>query len=371
MKSILSTILVILLSASVAGASGDYVSAMLMEARSGQILFEDNADESWIPASVVKLMLLLLADEALQAGKVTPKTMMTSSKLAKRMGGSQVYLAAGDETSFQKLIEAVAVGSANDAAVTVAEGIFGSVPAAVSAMNEKCVELGMTNTVYVNVTGLPESGGRAENHTTAREQAILAREVSLRHPRVFDWTGKIYTRFRPGLDLGTTNTLMKSYEGMDGLKTGYHVKGRSNLVATAQRGGRRLIAVVLGSSGPKARNAEVVKLLDSGFAGWDMRTALRAGDGLGVEFPVKRTWRGKLRIHAGADLVYLARPEDMGRVSIELEDPDELSAPIEAGEVVGRIVVKLDGRVLSSVPALAAGRVRASGLRWPSWGGGR
>ncbi len=362
---ILIAFLATLLIASCALAAGEYESALLMEARSGQILFEENADERWIPASVVKLMLLLLADEAVQDGRVKSETLLTSSKYAKGMGGSQVYLAAGDETSFQKLIEAVAVGSANDAAVTVAEGIFGSVPATVAAMNEKCAELGMTSTTYANVTGLPENGGRAENFTTARDQAILAREVVLNHPLVLEWTGKIYTRFRKGLDLGTTNTMMKVYEGMDGLKTGYHDKGRSNLVATAQRGGRRLIAVVLGSPGPKQRNAEVERLLDSGFADWDMRTALRKGDGLGIEFRVKRTWRGKLRVAAAEDLVYLARPEDIARVSIELENPSDLAAPFDEGEEVGRIVVKLDGQVLSSVPALATKRMRASWLSWP------
>jgi len=363
MKTILALTLVSLLVAP-AFASDEYVSALLMEARSGQILFEDNADEPWIPASVVKLMLLLLADEAVQDGRVTPETVLTSSKYAKGMGGSQVYLAAGDETSFQKLIEAVAVGSANDAAVTVAEGIFGSVPATLAAMNEKCVELGMTNTTHVNVSGLPENGGTAENYTTARDQAILAREVVLKHPGVLEWTGKIYTRFRKGLDLGTTNTMMKVYDGMDGLKTGYHVKGKSNLVATAERGGRRLIAVVLGAPGPKQRNAEIERLLDSGFSDWAMRTALRKGDGLGIEFKVKRTWRGKIRVEAGEDLVYLARPEDIARVSIELEDSDDIAAPFAAGEEIGRIVVRLDGKVLSSVPALANKRMRASWLSW-------
>lgn len=361
----LATALLVLLALVPAAAADGYVSALLMEPVSGQVLFEDNADEPWIPASVVKLMLLLLADEALQEGRVTPATLLPCSEYAQGMGGSQVYLGAGDETSFQKLIEAVAVGSANDAAVAVAEGLFGSAEAAVAAMNARCDELGLQATRYVNVTGLPERRGEPENVTTARDQARLAREVVLKHPGVLDWTGLIWTRFRPGLDLGTTNTLMKTYEGMDGLKTGYHVKGRSNLVATARRGERRLIAVVLGAAGPKARNAEVTRLLDSGFADWEMRLALRAGDGLGVEFPVKRTWRGTVRVHAARDLVFMARPEDLERVVIELEDPDGIKAPFDAGEIIGRIVVRLDGRVISSVPALAARRVRASWLRWP------
>jgi serine-type D-Ala-D-Ala carboxypeptidase (penicillin-binding protein 5/6) len=369
MRIILATLILLTAFIPHVGASDEYVSALLMEVKSGQILFEDNVDESWIPASVVKLMLLLLADEAFQEGRVNSGTIFTSSRYAKEMGGSQVYLAEGDETDFQKLIEAVAVGSANDAAVTVAEGIYGSVPATIVAMNAKCEELGMTSTVYTNVTGLPENHGKPDNHTTARDQAILAREVLLRHPGVLDWTGKIWTRFRPGLDMGTTNTMMKVYDGMDGLKTGYHAKGRSNLVATAERDGRRFIAVVLGAPGPKVRNGVVERLLDSGFSDWAQRTALRRGDGLGVEFPVKRTWRGKLRVRAGEDLVFLAKPEDIARVSIEFENPDALAAPFDKGEVVGRIVVKLDGKVLSSVPALADKRMRASWLSWPARGG--
>jgi len=368
MKRILVSIILTSMIASGVSASDEYVSALLMEARSGQVLFEDDADQSWIPASVVKLMLLLLTDEALRDGRVTPETALRSSAFAQGMGGSQVYLAAGDVTPLERLVEAVAVGSANDAAVTLAEGLFGAVPEAVEAMNAKAAELGMSSTVYTNVTGLPENHGRPDNITTARDQSILAREIVLRHPGVLDWTRRTWTRFRPGLDLGTTNTLMKSYEGMDGLKTGYHVKGKSNLVATAERNGRRLIAVVLGSPGPERRNAVVKRLLDSGFSDWSLRIALRKGDDLGVEFPVKRTWRGRSRVRAGEDLVYMIRPKDLGRVSIELEDPKALAAPFDRGEEVGRIVVRLDGRVLSSAPALADRRMRASWLSWPARG---
>jgi len=347
-------------------SSNACVSSLLMEARSGQVLFEDNADGAWTPASVTKLMLLLLAEEALNAGRVTPETIITCSEHAQSMGGSQVFLSAGDQTSVQKLSEAVAVGSANDAAVSLAEGIFGDEPTAVKAMNGKCAALGMTRTRYVNVNGLPVNNGDPDNSTTARDQGILAREIVLRHPRILEWTGLKTTPFRPGLDLNSTNTLMKHYEGMDGLKTGYHKKGRFNLVATAERQGRRLIAVVFGAPGSKERNAEVKRLLDSGCEDWEIRTALRAGEGMGRQFPVKRTWRGKVGVHAARDLVYAVKIEDLGRVVIELERPDAIAAPFDAGQEIGRIVAKLDGKVISAVPALASRRMRASWLNWPA-----
>jgi len=263
-------------------------------------------------------------------------------------------------------VEAVAVGSANDAAVALAEHVWGDVDAAVAAMNAKAEALGMAGTRYVNVTGLPEGRGKPDNHTTARDEALLAREVCLHHPLVLAWTGKIWTRFRPGLDMGTTNTLMKSFEGMDGLKTGYHNRARSNLVATAERDGRRFVAVVLGSPSPKVRNRVVTRLLESGFRDWNLHLALRQGDDLGVEFPVARTWRGKLRVKAAEPLYYCLKKGGDDGVRIVLDNADRLKAPLDKGAVVGRIQVMQEGRVLSSVPALAARRMRASWFSWPA-----
>jgi len=357
-------LIILILMISTAFAGEEYSSALLVEARSGQVLFEDQADRLWSPASVTKLMLMLLADDALREERLTSETPMTCSAYAQSMGGSQVFLAEGDQLPFEKLMECVAVASANDAAVVVAEGLFGSTDACVAAMNAQCVKLGMNSTHYVNVNGLPENHGGPENVTTARDQAILAREVLTRHTGVLDWTRIQSTEFRPGHALNTTNTMMRRYEGMDGLKTGYHAKGMFNLVATAERDGRRLIAVVFGSPGARIRNRVVERLLDSGFRDWDMRMALKAGDRIGAPLPVKRTWRGKLRACAGQDLVYLAKPADISRVIVELEKLGQLKAPIMAGQIVGRIVARLDGKVISAVPAIAEKRVRAT---WPPW----
>ena len=349
-------ILFLLLLPSLAHAA-DYASALLMDAASGQILQEENADLSRSPASVVKLMLLLLAREAQDQGRVSPETLLESSSLAQSMGGSQVYLAKGDKTSFQRLIEAVALGSANDAAVTVAEGLFGSIEETLAAMNNRAAGLGMESSQYANVTGLPASNGM-RNLTSARDQAILAREVILHYPGVLEWTSKTWTRFRRGLVLANTNTVLKKFKGMDGLKTGYHDEARSNLVASAERNGRRLIAVVLGAESQDIRDNKVVELLESGFQDWTLRLALRKNDGLGVEFPVRKSWKGRVRVAAAADLQYLVRKEDLARGSISLDRAEDLSAPIREGEVLGEIQVLLEGEVLASVPALAQNSVR-------------
>ncbi len=345
------------LSPAAASASSDYTSALLMEAETGQVLFEDKADRSWIPASVVKLMLLLLADEAVADGRAALTDSVTATARAQKQGGSQVYLAAGEKATLARLLEAAAVGSANDATVAAAVGLFGSVDAAVSAMNTRAATLGMTSTTYVNVTGLPERRGLPENRSSARDQARLAREIVLYHPRVLEWTSRTWTRFRKGLVLGCTNTLLKDFDGLDGLKTGYHHKARSNLVATAERDGRRLIAVVLGSRSQDRRNGVAARLLEAGFRDWRRVDALREGQSFGEEFTVEKSWNASVPVLAGAPLRYLVQPGDESRVRIGLAEDVQLEAPLKKGERLGEIQAVLDGCVLASVPALAGRRV--------------
>lgn len=365
--AILLLILTVLAAPS-AARKAPYAGAILMEADTGQVLFEDRAERRWIPASMVKMMLMLLADEAIERDQVRLGDVVVASREARRMGGSQVYLGEGDEASFLRLLEAVAVGSANDAAMAVAEHLYGSKAAAVSAMNARATELGMESTVYVNVTGLPEGRRSPENWTCARDQALLARYIVNHNPRILEWTGKTWTRFRQGLVLGTTNTLMKEYEGMDGLKTGFHQRALSNLAATAVRDGRRLIAVVLGSSSPKQRNRSVERLLDSGFNDWQMHTAIDEGESLGAEFPVVESWNASVGVAAGAPLRFLVKPGDEDRVRIMLSEGSRLIAPLKKGEVIGEIQVVLDGEVLASVPALAEKRVGRAWFRLPFFG---
>ncbi len=346
----------------------EYKSALLMEAETGQILFEDNIDQQWIPASVVKLMLLLLAEEAIEAGRAAPGDTVVATARAQRQGGSQVYLGRGEKATLQKLLEAVAVGSANDAAVAVAAALYGSADEAVVAMNVRAAELGMRSTRYVNVTGLPEGRMADENLSTARDQARLAREVVLGHPGVLERTKLTWTRFRPGLVLPCTNVLLKDYEGLDGLKTGYHDRARSSIVGTARRSGRRLIAVILGSPGPRQRNASLTRLLDRGFSEWELVTGLDRGHGFDGEFRVPGSWKGTVPVRAARGLRFALKPADRSRVRIVLGEGARLNAPIDEGQVVGEIQAWLGDRLLASVPALAGRAVARSWLRLPFGG---
>lgn len=341
----------------------EYASALLMEAETGQLLFSENADREWIPASVVKLMLLLLAEEAMEDGRIAATDTVTASARAQRQGGSQIFLGAGEKASFQKLLEATAVGSANDAAMAVATALYGSSDRAVAAMNARAAELGMSATRYVNVTGLPERG--EENRSTARDQARLAREIVLGHPGVLAKTRLTWTRFRKGLVIPCTNVLLKEFPGLDGLKTGFHHKARSNIVATAVRDGRRLIVVVLGSPGPKRRNQVVSRLLERGFADWELVTALGTGEGFGDEFPVAKSWRGTVSVLASRPLRFALRPADRPRVRIRLSEDARLEAPLREGQVLGAIEAWLGDRKLGSVPALAGAAVSRSWIDLP------
>jgi serine-type D-Ala-D-Ala carboxypeptidase (penicillin-binding protein 5/6) len=341
-------------------AREECAAALLMEAATGEVLYAEHPDREWIPASVVKMMLLLLTQEALEGGRIAVTDVVTASPRAQAQGGSQVYLTAGETATLQRLLEAVAVGSANDATMAVAEHVFGSAAAAVAAMNERAALLGMTTTHYVNVTGLPERG-RPDNRSCARDQALLAREIVLRRPGVLAWTHLTETEFRPGLRLHCTNALLKRCPGVDGLKTGYHGKAHYNLVATAEREGRRLIAVVLGSPSAGLRNRVTARLLERGFQDWQLVTGLRAGEGFGAEFPVAGGWRNTVPVLAAQALQFSVTPQQAARVRIQLAAGARLAAPLKAGEVVGQIQATLDGRLLVSVPAVAG---RGVGRRW-------
>jgi D-alanyl-D-alanine carboxypeptidase (penicillin-binding protein 5/6) len=334
--------------------------ALLMEAATGEILYAEHPDREWIPASVVKLMLMLLTQEAIEAGRVAVTDVVTASPRAQAQGGSQVYLSAGEQVTLQRLLEAIAVGSANDATMALAEHIFGSAEAAVAAMNERAALLGMSTTHYVNVTGLPERG-RPDNRSCARDQARLAREVVLRSPGVLAWTRLTETEFRPGLRLHCTNVLLKRCPGVDGLKTGYHGKARFNLVVTAEREGRRLIAVVMGSPSAALRNRVATRLLERGFQDWQLVTGLQAGAGFGAEFPVAGGWRATVPVLAAQTLQFSVTPAQAERVRIQLAAGARLAAPLKAGEVVGQIQATVDGRLLASVPAVAG---RGVSRRW-------
>ncbi len=245
-----------------------YKSVLLMDYDSGEILTEEHAHDAVIPASLVKMMVLYLTMEQIQAGKLHFSDTVTISEWASKMGGQQVYLSKGETFTLEELIEAMVVGSANDAAVAVAEYLAGSTDACVALMNAKAKALGMTETTFANVHGLPPSKGQVDNVTSAYDIAVLGRALLQRFPQVLNWTSTVRTTFRNDtLPIANTNRyLLRNVDGVDGLKTGYHRKSGFNVCVTAKRGERRLIAVIMGSPTKIDRNRAAKALLKEGFS---------------------------------------------------------------------------------------------------------
>ena len=235
-------------------------SAILMDMTTGRILFTHNADDPLPPASITKVLSLYLADEAIRDGKVRPTDPVKISRKAGRTGGSKMFIQAGSEIPLDELLKGMAVVSANDASVAVAEYIGGNVEGFVEQMNRKAHELGMSRSVFKNPNGLPARG----QFTTARDMMILACDYLRRFPESLDLHSQQYYTYRE-ITQRNRNSLLRHYPNADGLKTGWVVKGGYHIVATAKRGDTRLIAVVMGAKTPAIRARETEKLLDEGF----------------------------------------------------------------------------------------------------------
>ena len=321
----------------------DAKSAILMEASTGKVLFEKNADEALPPASVTKIMTVLLVLEAIDAGCASLSDTVRVSDYASSMGGSQVYLKAGEEMTVNDLLKSVIVASANDAAVALAEHICGSEQAFVARMNERASELGMKNTTFLNTNGLDDD---AVGHlTSARDIAIMSREL-LQHPLLFDYTTIWTDSIRNGaFGLTNTNRLVRFYRGCTGLKTGSTSKAGFCISATAMRDGMHLICVIMGSSTKDARNSLAAALLDFGFSTWSVASF----DKQELQ-PI--TVRGGIAdfCHVSApDFSALVRREDIGKIRQTTVCADMLHAPLSVGDKVGEIVYEIDGEVIGVV----------------------
>lgn len=246
-----------------------YKSALVVDMSTGQVLYQKRAAERSDPASLVKMMLVLLAMEGIQRGELHLEDSVTISAKAAGMGGQQLYLAAGEVFSFEDLLKAVMIGSANDAAYAVAEHLAGSQEVAVQLMNARARQLGMHDTHYVNVHGLPESrrSGKGANYTTVQDLVLLSKEL-MKYPLVMKWASSRLDTFRNSMLLNTNHHFLRQFTGAEGLKTGYHPRGAGFcLVGSAVRDGRRLLAVILGAESPQVRLQAASQLLDLGFAG--------------------------------------------------------------------------------------------------------
>jgi D-alanyl-D-alanine carboxypeptidase (penicillin-binding protein 5/6) len=336
--------------------------AILMETSTGQVLIEKNADQPHPPASIAKVMTMLLVMEAIDRGDIHLDDLVTVSERASKIGGSQAYLKEGETMSVDDLLKAVAIHSANDACVALAEQISGAMEAFVDSMNDKARDLGMKNTVVHTPHRLPPDPGQQPDMTTARDITIMARALILKHPMILKYTGTVHDTLRGGaFRLDNTNKLVGRFAGVDGLKTGYFNKAGFGLAATASRNGLRLISVVLGARSNSQRAADSARLLNYGFASLRNYLALKKGKDLG-EVPVRKGRVEKVAARAGEDLRVLLRRGDERRLTLALRPLPALSAPLAAGQKIGSVVVLLDGKALGQATAVAETSVEKANL---------
>lgn len=332
-------------------------SYIVMEASTGQVICEQDADTRRSPASITKIMTLLIIFEHLKSGRIKLEDMVTTSAYAKSMGGSQVFLEEGESQTLETMIKCIAVASGNDASVAVAEYIAGSEGEFVKLMNEKAESLGLQNTHFEDCCGLTDS----DNHyTSAKDVAIMSRELITKYPEVLQYTGiwmeDIEHHTAQGTStftLSSTNKLLKQYEWTTGLKTGSTSKALYCLSATANKDGMELIAVVMAAPDPKARFADAMSLLSYGYSVSQMYTdenkdALPAQkvEG-GVEEQVNLTYAGEFHYLDTAG-------NNLNDIEKEISLPEVIKAPVTEGDAVGEAVYKLNGNRIGSVSILAA-----------------
>ena len=321
--------------------------AILIEASTGTVLYEQNPDEPFPPASVTKVMTLLLVMEAVDAGKIKMTDPVTVSEYAASMGGSQVFLSPGETLSVEDMIKCAVISSANDAAVALAELVSGSEEAFVSEMNRRAAELGMQNAHFENVTGLDDT--TTDHRCSARDIALMSRAL-ISHKEILKYSSTWMDSIRGGeFTLTNTNRLIRFYRGAQGLKTGSTAKAKFCLSAVAERDGMTLIAVVMGSPSRDVRNEETKRLLDYGFANY----AVFSSEATELD-PVKVPGGTSDYCRVGYDgISCVVSRGEKNRIEREIELPESLSAPIVAGEVLGRAVFRSGETVVGEVPIKA------------------
>ena len=333
--------------------------AVLIDLSSGTVLYEKEPDTPMPIASITKVMTLLLTFEAIDAGKVCLQDTVPVSDHAYNMGGSQIWLEPGETFTLDEMIKAICVSSANDAAVAVAEFIGGSEPAFAELMNQKAAELGMVNTTVKNACGLDEAG----HLSTARDVAIMSREMLLKHPQITDYTTIWMDTLRGGqTQLLNTNKLLKRYQGITGLKTGTTSGAGVCISASASRDGLDLLAVVLGAASSAERFDAATALLDYGFANFENVTA-PAPENAPTSLPVTGGAEETVKLEYAAPQKLLVQKGEGGALNAELELPQALAAPLAAGQQVGTVTVRSGETVLGSWPVTAAGEVQPMTVR--------
>jgi len=336
-------------------------SVILMDADTGTVLFAKEPHQRRPPASVLKMMVALVVLEQVQAGNRKLDEQVPTSRRAAAMGGSQVYLKQGEVFSLEDMLKAVVIGSANDAAVAVAEHVSGTVEGFADLMNAKAEALGMKDTRFVTPHGLPPGRDQEGDVSSAHDMALLGRALA-RHPQALQWAATKEAPFREDkFILRNPNKLVGVFSGLDGLKTGHFKEAGYNLAATAERNGLRLVAVVMGGVSGQSRFDETARLLNWGFNVVRREVVVKAGEEIapvkvtkGVEPAVKLVTAGRVTL--------FQLPGNSARPEREVQAPPSVAAPVEAGQKIGTLAVKQDGQVVGQTDLVAAKTVPRASL---------
>ncbi|HLR73985.1 MAG TPA: D-alanyl-D-alanine carboxypeptidase family protein [Virgibacillus sp.] len=327
----------------------DAKSAILIERDTGEILFDKNAHQKLSPASMTKIMTLLLVMEAIDKGNLTLNEMIRVSERASSMGGSQVFLEAGEEMSVEDLLKAIAIASGNDASVALAERLAGSEEAFVKMMNDKAKELNLENTKFQNSSGLPAD----DHYSTSYDIAVISKEL-LKYETITDYTSIYEDYLRKGEEnefwLVNTNKLVRFYSGVDGLKTGYTNEAKYCLAATAKRDDMRVIAVVMGSDTVKERNATISQMLDYAFNHFETKKLFDKGDTI-TSIRLLKAENKNIPIVASESVSTLYKKgESIDDITQMVELNETFDLPLQIGDQVGTLTVKQGDEMLSETP---------------------
>ena len=334
-------------------------SAVLMDVATGTILYEQNAHEPLAPASVTKVMTMLLIMEAVDSGKIGWDDSVTASEAAAAKGGSQIYLKVGETMSVSDMVKSIAVSSANDCACAMAEHLAGSESAFVEMMNARAKELGMNDTNFVNCTGLDDEESAKDHKTSAHDIAIMSRQLLKNHPDIKKFTTIWMDTVRDGaFGLSNTNKMVRFYSGCTGLKTGFTSGAEYCLSASALRDGMELLAVVMGADSSQNRFAACKSMLDYGFANYALYTpALQEG----VSVPVTLGKEQHVAAVPAGDTQMLVEKGQRNNIITEITLEESVAAPVSAGQKLGTLTIKAGEQVLSQIPLVAeTGVVRLS-----------
>ncbi|MEC8940289.1 MAG: D-alanyl-D-alanine carboxypeptidase family protein [SAR324 cluster bacterium] len=327
-----------------------YKAALLADAESGRILHHDRMHQKIYPASLVKMMVALIALEELESGRISLQDSVKVSRWASKIGGHQVYLKQGEIFKFRKLMEATVIASANDASVAVAEHVLGSDKVFIKRMNERALELGMNKTRFYSVHGLPPGRGQQIDVSSAYDLYLLALEL-IKHPQFLLWSSTRLESFRNGTFqlLNTNHRMIKSYRGMEGMKTGYHRRAGFNLVSSAKRDGQRYISIIIGAKNSRMRSKTTRHLLDYGFNNYQKFELNKIDADVSYSAGVKGGELENVPLRATEAVSLLLSAEEHRRLEIWPQIPSQTGAPVKAEQKLGTLEFWLDGKLLKEV----------------------